>query len=89
MARPTEEQRMSGWNVFTWTVACAAAALLFLTIVSNELKRIEQRLELIRRRERRRANRRRSEAAATAQSEGQQDIAIQAETVRPSMPGLS
>jgi hypothetical protein len=80
---------MNGWSVFTWTVICAAAALLFLTIVSNELKRIERRLELIRRRERRRAIRRRSEAPATARSDGDQDTPIPAEVVRPSMPGLS
>jgi heme exporter protein D len=80
---------MSGWTVFIWTVACAAAVLLFLTIVSNELKQIERRLELIGRRERRRASRRRSEAAAATQAEGDQDIPTSAEVVRPSMPGLS
>jgi hypothetical protein len=80
---------MNGWTVLIWSATCAAAALLFLAIVSNELKHVERRLELVRRRERRRANRRRSEAAAAAQSEGDRDVPLPAEVDRPPIPGLS
>ncbi len=49
---------MDGWVIFAWCAVCVGGALVFMTIVSNEIQRIVAGLEMFNKQERTRLQRR-------------------------------